>query len=230
MWRRRLRRGRDWAEARIVALRSLSRQRSAVAWRRWVRRYWWLGLTLGLLVVVERGLSALGVMQSAAAPLCSLPGIHEYACRPFGLGGVPTAAQERRYRDALARGCSGLREYVSTESPDSPLMPLAKQRWETRLRQEVRPETISRRIEIFAHAEDAASREGAMTALDRETRRLGADRCSIFLQVPNRTLRSARATGEMPLCEASSLGWQCSASATVQCTIIWTRTITEERC
>src|SRR5262249_62146177 len=50
-------------------------------------------------------------LRGRQATPCRIPCVHS-VCRQFGLGGVPTAAQERAFAAARAEGCDGLRAFL----------------------------------------------------------------------------------------------------------------------
>lgn len=191
-----------------------------------LRAVWWVAGPIAL------GATLFGVIanwEPVSGALCQLNGIHEI-CRQRGWGGLATPDQEERYQAAVRNDCPGIRQYLRTESPSSPLFPLAQQRWDTRMRRVMREEPLDRGATVVATSDIRPSRAEAVAQLIEATRAQATEECSLYARIPGYSLQSLNVALGAASCESLGTGWTCSAESRAQCRIRWRREIDVERC
>jgi hypothetical protein len=190
-------------------------------------KYWWAALLIGL---AGLAIGAIGAWQPTTSALCSIGGIRGYVCRPIGLGGVATPAQEEGYARAVRNGCLGIREYLRAESPDNPLFPQAQQRWNTRFRHVMRDDPLARTEPVVATSGSRPSRAAATAQLAEVGHAQAAELCGRYGRIAGYSLQSFEVALGEPECDSLGAGWTCSAEGRAQCAIRWRREIVIEQC
>lgn len=217
--------GLRWAGQHFAAVFARGFSAARQLYHRLKGKWWVAGIVAGGGIFV----GIVANWDAVSGALCQVGGIHEI-CRQRGWGRVATPDQEARYQTAMRNGCPGLREYLRTESPDSPLFPSARQRWDTRWRRIMRDEILVRPMAVEATSDTGSSHAAALAQLADVTRAQAGEECGRYSQIPGYSLQSVAVVPGVPRCDSLAPGWNCSAQSRVQCRIRRRRPIDVEQC
>ena len=180
------------------------------------------------------GLPAVGFVADIAtvnSMLCSIPGI-KWACSSLGIGGVPTAADERLWASRPLGDCEWLRRYVAQNANGVYAERVARllQARRTRVEESWAPEEYRLRIYVSAGPAFRAEGEAQADTLSR-AKQEAALACSGFA-APAYRVRSARVADESIQwrCMRLSTGTRCSVDANSVCAVDARHSVTREVC
>ena len=150
-------------------------------------------------------------------PLCKIPGIHA-ACASWGLGGVPTRAEETLWTQRVAGDCEGLRTYIHkfpkgayAEEAGRRLQAAVTVETETWVPEEQRlPLTV--RATLNPLANEQAARTDALTRAPAE-----ADRACEGLKIGGLRMKSATVEAQTWRCLPRGSGAACGFDGQVTC-------------
>lgn len=163
-------------------------------------------------------------LKGLSEPLCKVEVVRTMACRPIGLGGVPSPKEDERFRLAKAKGCAGLQDFVNTET-ESPLVDDA-----TRL-------LVARRsVAAFRPAPPAvmefsadgvgSSEADARAAFAKDAAAAATRACAPLETAQEHHLLGSDPRPVSPACEQIGARWMCRGQGLTNCRIE-TRVVTE---
>lgn len=156
-------------------------------------------------------------VQALTEPACRIEMVKSLACRPIGLGGVPTQGEERRYNLALARGCPGLRDFVASDTR-SPLVDDATRLLTARRTvAEFRPAPPAT-MEVSAQGVGSTQTE-ARAAFLKDAADGAARACEPLKAAREHRLLGVAPRPISPVCEQIGARWICSAQGLTDCRV-----------
>ncbi|HYD38932.1 MAG TPA: hypothetical protein VEA60_15030 [Allosphingosinicella sp.] len=180
-------------------------------------------------VVVIGGLGFTVDLLELPDHLCKVSALRP-VCSKFGWGGVPTPEQERDYREALAGGCSGLRDFVR-RADGNPRVGDAQRKLDgARDASARRWRPTERRLAMFSTGAAAAGRASAEAAAARGASDTASRLCGGYRLSPAFRVRGSAAEMGPWQCGRDLDGWRCAAPGEAVCSLEMLEIVAGEEC
>jgi hypothetical protein len=181
------------------------------------RRWTWKASVTSAGLFLAGVIGVLSGSDDAMKKVCSFSPVRSMICSPRGWGGVATPRQEREYRDAVKKGCEGLRELVRAH-PENPRANDARRLLEGRSVETYERWHVGSRItEFYVLGRVKPSRESAVARSRIEATQRVSQQCAAFPATPDWHPGQPRTVLNETTCIAATDGWRCDVRGRAVC-------------